>query len=250
MLADKPKGTITNISELVKALSNDFRASREEIWYRGHADIKWLLVPSIFRNRKTTENKLLKEFQKDATLLVDNRPTHEYEWLFIMRHYFVPSRLLDWTENPLIALYFAVNHEAKKKNLDGALWILKPRALNRQQELTLQDPTTLPSFAQDDALGAYTPESYYKSGNVNSKPLAIIAPRNTYRMRAQQSVFTISVNDSEIDKIGKKNYAWYYKIPKESKKIILKELEMLGIKKEVLFPELETIGKRVRDLVK
>jgi hypothetical protein len=234
---------ISNLHEFIESLKKDLPITEQNVWYRGHENIEWKLQPSIFRKKGPSEMKLIKEFQKYSWLHISPTPQTDYEWLFIMRHYHVSTRLLDWTESPLVALYFSVKGCPDN---DGALWILLPFKLNEHSNLDLNDPDSLPSFREDSVMKVYSPEDYYLSKReLKNYPVAILAPRNTLRMQVQLSVFTISVNEMQINEVGDKKHSWFYKIPKEAKGNIMKELQILGITESQLFPELETIGKEI-----
>ena len=67
--------------------------------------------------------QLIKRFKQNAFQFLDLVPKDEWEWIFLMQHYRVPTRLLDWTESPLIGLYFAVSDKAVKRvQTAAALW--------------------------------------------------------------------------------------------------------------------------------
>jgi type I restriction enzyme M protein len=91
---------------------------RSPYLFRGHADINWELEPAIDRGdfsnareqitRKDHERLALEEFKRLALPHLYQLPRDDWEFLALARHHGVPTRLLDWTENPLAALCFAV----------------------------------------------------------------------------------------------------------------------------------------------
>ena len=65
---------------------------------------------------------ILENFIQDASAYILQYDTNNYiRWLELAQHYGVPTRLLDWTENALIALYFACE---SNKNCDAVVWML------------------------------------------------------------------------------------------------------------------------------
>jgi hypothetical protein len=186
---------------------------------------------------------LIKEFRKDATLLVEGNPSKFHDWLFLMRHHGVPTKLLDWTESPLVGMYFVVTEHSRS---DGALWVLLPLELNKNRSPELDE---LPSFEEDNEFMAdYEPDIIeHAPPKIRWPPIAIIAPRSDRRMHAQLSVFTISHRIKQpIEKIGDERHVWRYIIPARAKPKIIKELETLRLGKFQMFPELDSIGDRLR----
>src|SRR5437660_378932 len=154
MLFDERR--IRNVNELLKAVeSHRQRARRTPIWFRGSTNRRYSLVPSLGRRPFELEHEtaLINSFKQNAIQFVDERPQSEWEWLFIARHHAVPTRLLDWSESPLIGLYFAINSVdvlARNDSKDGALWLLVPVELNRYAGIISTNRLSLPIFEDDD----------------------------------------------------------------------------------------------------
>lgn len=114
------------ISEFVHLVLDELKSP---YLFRGHADLDWELEPAIDRStfsqvrgrlaREDHERLVFKEFKRLALPHLRSRPVNDWEFLALARHHGVPTRLLDWTENPLAALFFAVE---PTQSTDGAVW--------------------------------------------------------------------------------------------------------------------------------
>jgi len=175
-------------------------------------------------------------------MLIDRHPKDSFDWMFLMQHYGVPTRLLDWTESPLTALYFAVSDKLTEES-DGALWSLKPTELNRIAGVDVEEKNFILCF-DDEELKSYSLETLSQNPRNKLTPLATIATRNNPRIQAQLGVFTIHHLDHRpIEDFCSKDEVIKYKIPKSKKEDIRRELKLLGISKFTLFPELSSIGE-------
>ena len=245
--------TITCVSTLVDFLSIlRSKTGALPIWYRGLSREDYKLDPSISRNGYSLgdEQALINNFKKDAVPFVEHRPTSEWEWLFLMRHHGVPTRLLDWSESALVGLFFATHsQDAPDKNDDhnGTLWILLPTEMNKDSSLARTTPH-LPMFGADAALDPYAPGRVAHGPPL--PPAAALAMRQSRRMEVQQSVFTVSHQTEAAleEQVSRPGTLRRCLVPSRAKPHLREQLHNLGISRLTLFPDLDNVGRAARSL--
>lgn len=151
---------ITSVADFLKAIKdvkNDPFAMDEatEVFYRGHADKSWDLTPSIFRSDKGIKNEHL--LFRD---MVAHEP-HDFsqcksalDYLVQMQHYGLPTRLLDVTTNPLVALYFACQPagDTTISGIVNAAWDAGYGLAREAENYALDDPDASPCVSNNDKL--------------------------------------------------------------------------------------------------
>jgi len=208
-------------------------------WFRGNSDLRWLLTPSALRypteRRRNKALNLLNDFKRFGELKLPKVPSanEEFKWVQLAQDYGLPTRLLDWTKNAAIALYFACEKEPEK---DGAVFILNPIDLNREafpKDARVFDPNQDARLIKKYLMldGNRDPEGL--------KTIAVNPPWNSERIMLQQGVFTLhgsrrfTLTDKQAPSLV------YLKIEKKYKTILLQELERVGVNEMAIFPEAE-----------
>lgn len=239
---------INSVGELIFRLDEHIGDFAGPVWFRGQANSAWNLESKLMRlDPKPSESYFLNRFKQDASIIIGHNPKSEFEWLFLMQHYGVATRLLDWSESPLTSLYFSITELPDEP---AALWVLLPTELNKKSNYRPDFEFEIPSF-EDEHLTNYLPSTIAKESKSKLFPMAAIAPRNSTRMQAQQGVFTICHRENiHIDNAGAdgspRDHIWKYNIPAASKESFKKELRLLGVNKFQLFPELQSISENLK----
>ena len=239
---------ISTIQELIAAIEIDHGDYEGSVWYRGHAEKEWSLKPGYLRLTKfISESTLVKRFKQSAVMLTEKDPKDNFDWLFLMQHHGVPTRLLDWTESPLVALYFALCNQESHPDKDAVVWSLRPSELNKNASIFDANEEFFIHSFEDEELVNYKVETLASNPRLKQLPVASIATRNNSRIQAQLGVLTIHHLDNKgIEEIGDQSHVMKYIIPSDRRVIIYKQLSLLGFSKFTMFPELSSIGENIK----
>lgn len=220
-----------SVIEYVNAIQNLEQRHIAQWFYRGHTDSKYKLVPSMFRldtegafaSSEEIESYMLNTFKCEATPHLKQTPSDELEWLALAQHHGLPTRLLDWSCNPLVSLYFAVEYN---HHIDGDVWCLGfPSTNNCLAESTY--------FARRKTLKQE--ESIYFPKHVSP------------RITNQSGCFTVHYSEMPLEDESKS--IWKITricISAANKKRIMAELYELGIHRGFIYPDLDGLTQRIR----
>ena len=234
--------SICNLIEEIKNSESQF--NNAQVWFRGQKNFSWNLIPSVHRFHSILEAEFANHFRLKAPAVHSACPSYKAyaKWLPFMQHYGLPTRLLDWTESPLIALFFAI--ENKDFDSDRSIWMLAPGKLNEHYDVSI-----IP-FLSNNILEPIIQNSFNQTKmDTPINFLSVTAPQDDNRMGMQMAHFTIhNVRDaleehSETDTFLKK-----YKIPHKCVKNIRQELSILGIRRSKIFPDLTNLGKEIAEI--
>ncbi len=275
---NKRKVEIHFISSLSKynAFIANMKTNNKYVFYRGHSSANYRLQPSIMRNNNWEKNEcdMYNELLIECPECFEKCNTH-LERLVEMQHYGLPTRLLDITRNPLVALYFACT-----SNLDsyGEVVLISTEKENIKypQSDTATVLSSLPLFDYKDKQDiknlaqtsvndtefnqkvprllheirlekpAFLPE-IYRQDICNS--FVVLALKNNNRIVKQDGAFILC---GLIDKENLLN-EYRYKVKRKTvvllidkKKTILDDLNRFSINNATLFPEIDKVSEYIK----
>lgn len=201
------------------------------ILYRGQNQDKTLL-PKIaryqLRNVEQIEREMLDDFQRRSIHLIDYHPASSWDWLALAQHHGMATRLLDWTENPLIALWFS---------------------MSPQTDVSISEYSVVWGFnvpRQDIVNSTEDKDPFIGGGNKVFKPNHI-----TKRISSQFGWFTIHKSNDEnrfVPFEESKDYGdRLFKIKIESKCFAecKRRLHNFGINSASMYPDIDGLAKHV-----
>ena len=231
-------------------------------WFRGEPAGDTPLLPKLYRprpdGRERNENTLLQLFRMRAPTF-SGRPCPDRgatdQWLFLAQHFGLPTRLLDWTENALVGLYFALQSRPPKSK-PHVVWMLNPTELNRLSV----SPDYVATASKEFPLTWVDAQDGINIGKINidgawendakgvSLPVAIRPTNIDPRMSAQRSCFTVQGRDKSSLAQMVPQILRRYEVEPNDRQKMQDDLLMLGVSHSTIFPDLTGLAAELEEL--
>lgn len=218
--------------------------------FRGQASAAWELVPALLRAgpfEKAFEDRLLREFEQRARPFLRQSPHGRLQWMALAQHHGLPTRLLDWSESALVALFFALQEPRVEQphvveNVgDACVWLLNRTELHARSGLPRH-------IVLLDAAEREWPEDLVSLVEGERDGVVVFTPAHiSARMPVQKAAFTLfgSAPDSLESVRQDEGLLAQLVVPRERARKLRRELAIAGITRATLFPDLDGIACEV-----
>jgi len=231
-----------------KVLATVSASDAPTLYYRGHANAKWQLLPGLARidpsiiascsppTVRRLEEDLYSEFLTQAGGLLP-RANGDWDNVFAMQHHGMPTRLLDWTETFAIALFFALRGASET----ACVWILDPFELNRS---SIGRPET---FDCSELGTSYRDAFFGNATFLHDGAAAISVIRHLPRISSQRATFTLHGNlHVSLEKLYP-TVVTKIPLPVTAHAEAREYLALAGVSEFSLFPDLDGLAREMRE---
>lgn len=243
--------TLSDIPALLRAVKDECQKwnAKGDPWFRGEPETATPLLPKLYRKGENhyNENELVQTFRSmgptySVSTVTPPPRENNNEWLFLMQHTGVPTRLLDWSQGLLQALFFALQEDRP------ILWMLDPYQLNSLSFDSSQDSDEFPIHWGNEASPAQAniQAAFRHDQGCREYPAAFLPTYIHPRMAAQKSTFTVhgklKVSIAAIDGL---THLAKLSIGPESKEGMLADLRLLGVTYSSIFPDIDGLAREI-----
>lgn len=269
---------VEEFNEFVASLSSEFLELGDPVcWFRGQANVEWPLVPGVLRedfcqstyqhvrmifqdNDWYTPRQLYKErmmmssFKREGTGILKEEHTDE-EWYVIAQHHGLPTRLLDWSVSPQLALWMAVEN-ITQSDKDGVIVAMVP-ILQKEKKPQVEfwdkeQKKRLFELLSSNPEGVTVPREYHELFKHES--VLLYSPNNfTSRQTHQLSRFTLHtpapIDSKMVATVGVNDFyeCKEFIVKAEYKEHYKSYLLASGMRRWNIYPDLDNLAKGIRD---
>jgi DNA-binding MarR family transcriptional regulator len=270
----QPGQRIGSISNFLQQLEKSQAFSKNLRFFRGHAKSSYKLEPSIYRNAGWIENE--STMFKELVLRCPNDFSSHmttFQCLVKMQHYGLPSRLLDVTSNPLVALYFTCEIDDGRsdaevivfdfssdevKYYDSDTVSVIANLAKRPKDFSIPEETEIDPFNKQESIKFLTHDirqdlpHFAPTIDPNDlQKVFCVKPRldNSRIIRQEGAFLLFGCNRQKIKpaNLSPENISAKFVISKDAKKELREHLEKLGISKATLFPEIDQVAGHIKE---
>lgn len=216
-------------------------------WYLGQPDPGSPILPSLYKSglNPELEREILRDFRMHAAEFIAPRGVPDWEWMVNAHQNGIPTRIVEWTANPLAALFAAV--ESMSAAAHGKVWVFNPWLYNEAVAGLTYVPMIDSEEARNHIVALTDPNAF--SIPFAERPLALRPFRNTRPYNTQGVYYTIHGYKKEAIDLYKPilktgtPYLTFMLIDADRKKSIMKELYGMNITRASIFPSLTSLAR-------
>ena len=255
-------GTVNTLINNLNNIRDQLKRQLEGVtlFYRGHADKMWNLTPGIYRSQNSIlkEDYLVHNLIRHCPIVFQNCVS-SFDKLVKMQHYELPTRLLDITMNPLVALYFAACGEPNK---DGSInlffvknsdiynfddnWvnIISRLSFLKKEIIDVKDDRRKWQNLINILRSVQEPIPYMTNASDLDKVLCVLPKLDNPRIIRQQGAFFLFgiANGEKSNMANLEVSSIRMTIPAQRKPVVLSQLDQLGVNEKFCFPEIDKVA--------